>query len=183
MEHLEQWLVMSLLMGLMIKVFCFHQIQIDTYIVGQQFDKDGNRVKWWTDNSIHQFQNRTQCFVDQYDQYSLMGYNVSLVWITHQILPNCMCRSMVSWHWVRTLLITEVSTLHIRHTRMWWTGIRHASMKDTLKTNYSLCLLLRLSTYVIVASWAAWYVHNHCTTGLRGWVTNIIISNSLYLKM
>jgi len=79
MEHLEQWLVMNLLMGLMIKVFCFHKIQIDAYTVGQQFDKDGNRVKWWTDNSIHQFQNRTQCFVDQYDQYSLMGYNVSLV--------------------------------------------------------------------------------------------------------
>ena len=43
---------------------------------GQQFNKDGDRVKWWTDYSIRQFQNRTQCFVDQYDQYSLLGVEV-----------------------------------------------------------------------------------------------------------
>ncbi|XP_065890272.1 endothelin-converting enzyme homolog isoform X2 [Dysidea avara] len=44
---------------------------------GQQFDKNGNRVKWWTDNSIRQFQNRTQCFVDQYDQYSLLDVKIN----------------------------------------------------------------------------------------------------------
>ena len=49
------------------------------YFIGQQFDKNGNRVKWWTDASIRQFQNRTQCFVDQYDQYSLLGVEVMSV--------------------------------------------------------------------------------------------------------
>ena len=65
-------------MGLMIKVSHFHETQIiRVYIsIGQQFDKNGNRVKWWTDNSIRQFQNRTQCFVDQYDQYSLLDVKV-----------------------------------------------------------------------------------------------------------
>ena len=43
---------------------------------GQQYNKDGNRVKWWTDHSIQNFRERTQCFVDQYNQYSLQGYSV-----------------------------------------------------------------------------------------------------------
>ena len=44
--------------------------------LGQQYNLDGNRVQWWTDNSIAEFEERTQCFVDQYDQYSLQGYQV-----------------------------------------------------------------------------------------------------------
>ena len=45
-------------------------------IIGQQFNKDGNRVQWWTDESIVEFKERTQCFVNQYDQYTLQGYQV-----------------------------------------------------------------------------------------------------------
>ena len=43
---------------------------------GQQYNKDGDRVKWWTDYSIKNFKKRTQCFVDQYDQYTLQGFRV-----------------------------------------------------------------------------------------------------------
>ena len=47
------------------------------YIIsGQQYDKYGDRVKWWTDQSIQNFQQRTQCFVKQYDQYTLLGLRV-----------------------------------------------------------------------------------------------------------
>ena len=44
--------------------------------IGQQFNKDGNRIQWWTNESIAEFERRTQCFVDQYDQYTLQGFQV-----------------------------------------------------------------------------------------------------------
>lgn len=44
--------------------------------VGQQYDKDGNRVKWWTDPSIAEFKKRTSCFVTQYSGYKQQGVPV-----------------------------------------------------------------------------------------------------------
>ena len=49
---------------------------------GQQYNKDGNRVKWWTDYSINNFKKRTQCFVNQYNQYTLQGYGVWYITIS-----------------------------------------------------------------------------------------------------
>ena len=45
--------------------------------VGRQFDKNGSRIQWWTDESINQFNERAQCFVEQYSNYSLQGYQVT----------------------------------------------------------------------------------------------------------
>lgn len=36
---------------------------------GRQYDKNGNKLQWWTDNSIKAFENKTQCLVDQYSSY------------------------------------------------------------------------------------------------------------------
>ena len=47
--------------------------------IGQQYDEDGNRIQWWTDESVDNFEERTQCFVDQYSQYELQGYKVTAV--------------------------------------------------------------------------------------------------------
>jgi len=44
--------------------------------VGRQYDKNGNRTQWWTNESITQFNERAQCLVEQYDQYSLQGHQV-----------------------------------------------------------------------------------------------------------
>lgn len=43
---------------------------------GRKFDKNGDRTHWWSDDSIAQFNQRAQCFVDQYNNYSLQGYQV-----------------------------------------------------------------------------------------------------------
>ena len=48
----------------------------NTDYVGQQYDKDGNRVKWWTDQSIAEFKKRTGCFVTQYGAYKQQGVPV-----------------------------------------------------------------------------------------------------------
>ncbi|XP_048752653.1 endothelin-converting enzyme homolog isoform X3 [Ostrea edulis] len=38
---------------------------------GREYDKYGNLHSWWNNQSIVNFQNRTQCIVDQYSQYKL----------------------------------------------------------------------------------------------------------------
>ncbi|XP_031766921.2 endothelin-converting enzyme 2-like [Galleria mellonella] len=38
---------------------------------GRQFDKNGNLLPWWTNDTIDSFVNMTQCFIDQYSAYYL----------------------------------------------------------------------------------------------------------------
>ncbi|CAF2098157.1 unnamed protein product [Rotaria magnacalcarata] len=45
---------------------------------GRQFDKDGNRVSWWTQETIDQFTERKKCIVDQYSNYTLTQINRTL---------------------------------------------------------------------------------------------------------
>jgi len=49
-----------------------------THTPGQQYNKDGILEQWWTNYSTANFRERQQCFVDQYSQYELFGYHVSL---------------------------------------------------------------------------------------------------------
>ena len=44
--------------------------------VGQQYDKNGDRVNWWTNSSAAAFKNRTSCFVKQYSAYKQQGVPV-----------------------------------------------------------------------------------------------------------
>ena len=44
--------------------------------IGQQFDKNGIRRQWWTDESMNAFMGRQQCFVDQYSQFTNLGAQV-----------------------------------------------------------------------------------------------------------
>ncbi|CAF2118844.1 unnamed protein product [Rotaria magnacalcarata] len=45
---------------------------------GRQFDKDGNRILWWTEKTIERFNKRKTCIVDQYSQYILEQINISI---------------------------------------------------------------------------------------------------------
>ncbi|CAF4857091.1 unnamed protein product [Pieris macdunnoughi] len=36
---------------------------------GRQFDKNGNLIPWWSNDTIRSFVNMTQCFVDQYSSF------------------------------------------------------------------------------------------------------------------
>ncbi|CAF0837890.1 unnamed protein product [Adineta steineri] len=42
---------------------------------GRQFDKDGNRVLWWTPETIEKFIERKTCIVDQYSNYTVAQIN------------------------------------------------------------------------------------------------------------
>ena len=37
--------------------------------LGRQFDKDGNFVEWWSEETVKAFEERAQCFVNQYNSY------------------------------------------------------------------------------------------------------------------
>ncbi|XP_057672734.1 endothelin-converting enzyme 1 isoform X2 [Diorhabda carinulata] len=40
---------------------------------GRKHDKYGNNVQWWTNQTIEKFDNRTDCFIKQYDNFTLEG--------------------------------------------------------------------------------------------------------------
>ncbi|CAH1159649.1 unnamed protein product [Phaedon cochleariae] len=41
--------------------------------IGRKHDKYGNYVQWWTNKTIETFENLTECFVAQYDNYTVEG--------------------------------------------------------------------------------------------------------------
>ncbi|CAF3073352.1 unnamed protein product [Rotaria sp. Silwood2] len=45
---------------------------------GRQYDKEGNRILWWTSETIDRFNKRKTCIVDQYSQYVLEQINISI---------------------------------------------------------------------------------------------------------
>lgn len=38
---------------------------------GRRYDKDGNLKQWWTEATVHEYERRVQCIVEQYSQYSV----------------------------------------------------------------------------------------------------------------
>jgi endothelin-converting enzyme len=43
--------------------------------VGRHYDPSGNFTVWWDESSIQNFRNRTECFVEQYNNFSLKAPN------------------------------------------------------------------------------------------------------------
>ncbi|KAF2901565.1 hypothetical protein ILUMI_04622 [Ignelater luminosus] len=39
--------------------------------IGRKFDKWGNYQQWWSNQTIETFENKTQCFVDQYENFTV----------------------------------------------------------------------------------------------------------------
>lgn len=42
-------------------------------ILGRKHDKYGNHVQWWTNKTIETFENLTECFVKQYNNFTIEG--------------------------------------------------------------------------------------------------------------
>ncbi|KAJ5761013.1 hypothetical protein N7520_008169 [Penicillium odoratum] len=40
---------------------------------GRHYDETGNQTNWWDDKTVQAFEKRAQCFVDQYDNYTVEG--------------------------------------------------------------------------------------------------------------
>ncbi|XP_048397949.1 endothelin-converting enzyme 2-like isoform X2 [Stegostoma tigrinum] len=44
---------------------------------GREYDKDGNLQPWWQNSSVETFKNKTECMVNQYNQYSVNGEHIN----------------------------------------------------------------------------------------------------------
>jgi membrane metallo-endopeptidase-like protein 1 len=65
-----------------------HEITHGFDDTGRQFDEDGNRIPWWSDDTIQKFNERKQCIIDQYSNYSIpqINMNVSIIFIRFRFL-------------------------------------------------------------------------------------------------
>lgn len=48
--------------------------------LGRKFNKDGNLKKWWTNDSIKAFEEKTKCLEEQYSKYKFHGRNVRRIY-------------------------------------------------------------------------------------------------------
>lgn len=46
------------------------------YLIGRQFDKNGNMIEWWDSKTIYTFREKAQCMVDQYSKYKMQEVNL-----------------------------------------------------------------------------------------------------------
>lgn len=42
-------------------------------VLGRKHDKYGNFMQWWTNQTIESFENLTDCFVKQYENFTIPG--------------------------------------------------------------------------------------------------------------
>lgn len=47
--------------------------QHDVLVTGRQFDKTGRLTDWWTKGTIKRYEKLTQCIVDQYAKFFIVG--------------------------------------------------------------------------------------------------------------
>ena len=45
---------------------------------GRQFDKNGNKVSWWTNETIDAFNKRKECIIKQYSNYTITQVNLQV---------------------------------------------------------------------------------------------------------
>lgn len=56
-------------------LFHYETFYISKKITGRKFDKYGNLRQWWTNQTIETFEKNTDCFVKQYDNYTIRNIN------------------------------------------------------------------------------------------------------------
>lgn len=46
---------------------------INVRFAGRKYDKNGNAIEWWTQETINKYEELAQCFVNQYNSYLVPG--------------------------------------------------------------------------------------------------------------
>jgi predicted metalloendopeptidase len=77
---------------------------------GGQYDKDGNKIPWWTNETINVFNNRTTCIIEQYSNYTVSQVNEQVRYYYLDFVKNdisLLFRSAVNKRREKILLIME----------------------------------------------------------------------------
>jgi predicted metalloendopeptidase len=53
---------------------------------GRLYDKDGNRVSWWTNETIDEFNKRKECIIQQYNNYTVTQVNLQVFHFVFQFV-------------------------------------------------------------------------------------------------
>lgn len=59
-----------------------HEITHGFDDLGRQYDKNGNKIPWWTNETIEAFNKRKMCIIEQYSNYTVSQVN-------HQVSRSC----------------------------------------------------------------------------------------------
>jgi predicted metalloendopeptidase len=55
-----------------------HEITHGFDDTGRLFDKDGNKISWWTEETIDAFNKRKECIIQQYNNYTITQVNLQV---------------------------------------------------------------------------------------------------------
>lgn len=59
--------------------FIGHEITHGFDNEGKKFDKNGHLVNWWANETNQAFENKAQCFVDQYSRFVVPEINLKVL--------------------------------------------------------------------------------------------------------
>ncbi|RZF40847.1 hypothetical protein LSTR_LSTR003357 [Laodelphax striatellus] len=62
-----------------------HEVTHGFDVEGKDFDASGKKVTWWSDHMLVEYNKRTECFINQYNNYTLGANNVNG---THTLAEN-----------------------------------------------------------------------------------------------
>ncbi|KAK4879430.1 hypothetical protein RN001_007576 [Aquatica leii] len=62
----------------LVGVLLGHEISHGFDKTGQKYDKNGNLLKWWSDDSLASFEEKAQCFINQYQKYREPLLNITI---------------------------------------------------------------------------------------------------------
>lgn len=75
---------------------------------GRQFDKEGNLVDWWQDETKKAFMEKAQCIIDQYGNYTVpelkLNVSTSISLDSRSFYVSSYCYSFFVW-WIVVVLI------------------------------------------------------------------------------
>lgn len=86
---------------------------------GRQFDKEGNLVDWWQDETKKAFMEKAQCIIDQYGNYTVpelkLNVSTSISLDSRSFYVSSYCYSFFVW-WIVVVLIVVWENISISRT-------------------------------------------------------------------
>lgn len=55
-----------------------HEITHGFDDTGRQYDKDGNKIPWWSNDTILAFNKRKECIIQQYSNYTMIQVDLQV---------------------------------------------------------------------------------------------------------
>ncbi len=56
--------------------------------LGRQYDKEGNKISWWTDETIKAFDDHKTCIIDQYSNYTVSQVDKQVTYESYRFCLN-----------------------------------------------------------------------------------------------